>query len=475
MGFGMSPTRTGCKDYGSADLAEKLSGLGSLGGDDEAQQLKESILAQAPLSVISSVLPTAEGANTMSSRGPWSLQPQWRLGQAMLALTGYLETSSLDNDDIEGTDGVRPLEGEERELRLPDGEVMDLQLTEDANKPQPMGCKYTKLQVSNIESKKLPSFEGNEQELNPHNTKTRELGPLESKNQLDLESSAELEVTQKSECVHLEAHGGEMLQIDEANQEACLPRCSLEQLRDAIIHGFYIVPHNDCDDANGSLDFFPQPYLLKLSNSQTEEQSYIHGNRLDLGMGTTFGSKHFFLKPQTVEVAIEGIGRAQPELASFMFMGPTGVGKIELAQALAAFIFIPENALVQIDMSEYLLEKQAVSRTFLLINLEDKALGIYLVVQFFPNSRKVHLPKCTIPNHCDSGDRSSSPKMDLALWSKLYFSIGADTQAQSFYGQGTTASSQMYDLGSSSPSTSSQFLDQILFSCTWELNCPGIL
>ncbi|GMH26294.1 hypothetical protein Nepgr_028137 [Nepenthes gracilis] len=100
--------------------------------------------------------------------------------------------------------------------------------------------------------------------------------------------------------------------------------------------------------------------LPKLSNSQTEEiESCIHWNRLDLGMGTAFGSKHFFLKLQNVEMAIEGIGRAQPELASFMFMGPTGVGKTELAKALAAFLFIPENALVQFDMSEYLLEKQS--------------------------------------------------------------------------------------------------------------------
>ncbi|GMH15268.1 hypothetical protein Nepgr_017109 [Nepenthes gracilis] len=115
-------------------------------------------------------------------------------------------------------------------------------------------------------------------------------------------------------------------------------------------------------------------------------ESYIDGNRLDLGVGTAFGSKHFFLKPQTVEVAIKGIGSAQPELSSFMFMGPTGAGKIELAQALAAFIFIRGNALIQIDMSEYLLEKQAVSRTFLLINLEDK-LSEYTNLVPFPVNR----------------------------------------------------------------------------------------
>lgn len=48
-------------------------------------------------------------------------------------------------------------------------------------------------------------------------------------------------------------------------------------------------------------------------------------------------------------------------IGSFMFMGPTGVGKTELARALAAFLFDSDDALVRIDMSEYM-EKHAVSR-----------------------------------------------------------------------------------------------------------------
>ncbi|PSN17442.1 ATP-dependent chaperone ClpB, partial [filamentous cyanobacterium CCP5] len=48
-------------------------------------------------------------------------------------------------------------------------------------------------------------------------------------------------------------------------------------------------------------------------------------------------------------------------LGSFMFMGPTGVGKTELARALAEFLFDTEDALIRIDMSEYM-EKHAVSR-----------------------------------------------------------------------------------------------------------------
>jgi ATP-dependent Clp protease ATP-binding subunit ClpC len=46
---------------------------------------------------------------------------------------------------------------------------------------------------------------------------------------------------------------------------------------------------------------------------------------------------------------------------SFMFLGPTGVGKTELAKALAEFLFGDENAMITLDMSEYM-EKHTVSR-----------------------------------------------------------------------------------------------------------------
>ncbi|MBE9125325.1 MULTISPECIES: ATP-dependent chaperone ClpB [unclassified Coleofasciculus] len=48
-------------------------------------------------------------------------------------------------------------------------------------------------------------------------------------------------------------------------------------------------------------------------------------------------------------------------IGSFLFLGPTGVGKTELARALAQFLFDSEDAIVRIDMSEYM-EKHAVSR-----------------------------------------------------------------------------------------------------------------
>lgn len=48
-------------------------------------------------------------------------------------------------------------------------------------------------------------------------------------------------------------------------------------------------------------------------------------------------------------------------IGSFLFAGPTGVGKTELAKSLAEYLFNDRNAMIRIDMSEYM-EKHAVSR-----------------------------------------------------------------------------------------------------------------
>ncbi len=56
-----------------------------------------------------------------------------------------------------------------------------------------------------------------------------------------------------------------------------------------------------------------------------------------------------------------GLGDPDRPIGSFIFLGPTGVGKTELAKALAEFLFDSERAIVRIDMSEYM-EKHSVSR-----------------------------------------------------------------------------------------------------------------
>ena len=62
-----------------------------------------------------------------------------------------------------------------------------------------------------------------------------------------------------------------------------------------------------------------------------------------------------------VRRARAGLQDPNRPLGSFVFLGPTGVGKTELARALAAFLFDDERAMIRIDMSEYM-EKHAVAR-----------------------------------------------------------------------------------------------------------------
>jgi len=62
-----------------------------------------------------------------------------------------------------------------------------------------------------------------------------------------------------------------------------------------------------------------------------------------------------------IRMSRSGLGDPKRPIASFLFLGPTGVGKTELCKALAEFIFDNEDNIVRIDMSEYM-EQHAVSR-----------------------------------------------------------------------------------------------------------------
>jgi len=86
-----------------------------------------------------------------------------------------------------------------------------------------------------------------------------------------------------------------------------------------------------------------------------------------LGMNETIGNKIIgqddAIKKLTRAIQRTRAGLKDPKkpIGSFIFLGPTGVGKTELAKELARFMFDTEDALIQIDMSEYM-EKFAVSR-----------------------------------------------------------------------------------------------------------------
>ncbi len=91
-----------------------------------------------------------------------------------------------------------------------------------------------------------------------------------------------------------------------------------------------------------------------------EKQKLIH-------MEESLGKRVIGQEPALVAVSNAvrrsraGLGDERRPIGSFLFLGPTGVGKTETARALAEFLFDDERAMIRIDMSEYM-ERHAVSR-----------------------------------------------------------------------------------------------------------------
>lgn len=96
----------------------------------------------------------------------------------------------------------------------------------------------------------------------------------------------------------------------------------------------------------------------RMLTGETEKLLNMEG---ELGKRLIGQSKAVTAVAHAVRRSRAGISDPDRPIGSFLFLGPTGVGKTELAKALAEFQFDDERALVRIDMSEYS-EKHAVSR-----------------------------------------------------------------------------------------------------------------
>ncbi len=93
---------------------------------------------------------------------------------------------------------------------------------------------------------------------------------------------------------------------------------------------------------------------------QSDREKLLH---LETELGKRISGQHEAIAAISDAVRRSRAGLQDPRrpIGSFIFLGPTGVGKTEVAKALADYLFNDENAMVRIDMSEYQ-EKHAVSR-----------------------------------------------------------------------------------------------------------------
>ena len=93
-----------------------------------------------------------------------------------------------------------------------------------------------------------------------------------------------------------------------------------------------------------------QEEMARLTNMETELQKYVIGQ-----------DEAIVAIANAIRRNRVGVGEENRPIGSFLFLGPTGVGKTELARTLARFMFDDENAMIRLDMSEYM-ERHTVSR-----------------------------------------------------------------------------------------------------------------
>ncbi|NRB09912.1 MAG: ATP-dependent chaperone ClpB [Richelia sp.] len=98
--------------------------------------------------------------------------------------------------------------------------------------------------------------------------------------------------------------------------------------------------------------------ISKLVESEMEKLLHLEG---DLHQRVIGQEEAVTAVADAIQRSRAGLADPNRPIASFVFLGPTGVGKTELAKALAAYMFDTEEAMVRIDMSEYM-EKHTVSR-----------------------------------------------------------------------------------------------------------------
>ncbi|WP_417307753.1 ATP-dependent chaperone ClpB [Devosia sp.] len=130
-------------------------------------------------------------------------------------------------------------------------------------------------------------------------------------------------------------------------------------------------PDEDNDVANPMVEEVVQPtHIAQVVSRWTgiPVDRMLEGEREKLLAMETELAKRVIGQDEAVEAVAKAVRRARAGLqdpnrpiGSFMFLGPTGVGKTELTKTLASFLFDDESAMVRIDMSEFM-EKHSVSR-----------------------------------------------------------------------------------------------------------------
>ena len=136
--------------------------------------------------------------------------------------------------------------------------------------------------------------------------------------------------------------------LNEANQELAGLQKNRKMLKEEV----------DDDDIAEVISRWTEIPVSKMLEGEKEKLVHMENRIAQRVIGQDEAVKAV---ANAVRRARSGLQDPNRPIGSFIFMGPTGVGKTELAKALAEFLFDSEQAIIRVDMSEYM-EKHAVAR-----------------------------------------------------------------------------------------------------------------
>ncbi len=131
-----------------------------------------------------------------------------------------------------------------------------------------------------------------------------------------------------------------------------------KSLEDAPEEGRLLKEEVDADDIAGVISRWTGIPVEKMLEAEVDKLMRMEDRLRERVVGQ---DKALSTVSRAVRRSRAGLQDEQRPIGSFIFLGPTGVGKTETARALAEFLFDDENAMVRLDMSEYM-EKHSVSK-----------------------------------------------------------------------------------------------------------------
>lgn len=147
-------------------------------------------------------------------------------------------------------------------------------------------------------------------------------------------------------------------QLQALREDAVEEPSRSRQLDDATSHSRLLKEHVSAEDIAEIVAKWTGIPVFRLMEGETQKLLHMEERLREQVIGQ---NEAVAAVSNAIRRARVGLGDPGKPLGSFLFMGPTGVGKTHLAKSLAEFLFDDANAMVRMDMSEYM-EKHTVSR-----------------------------------------------------------------------------------------------------------------